>query len=62
MIASTCTGGPLRAVAVYPAERASRLVDHPEPRLEGEGQVLLQILDVGVCGTDRELARFEGAA
>jgi threonine dehydrogenase-like Zn-dependent dehydrogenase len=35
------------------------IVDHPEPRLDGGGDVLLEVLDVGVCGTDREIARFE---
>ena len=36
-----------------------RLVDHPEPRVERDTEVLLEMLDVGVCGTDREIARFE---
>jgi glucose 1-dehydrogenase len=36
-----------------------RIVDHAEPRLERDGEVLLEMLDVGVCGTDREIARFE---
>jgi threonine dehydrogenase-like Zn-dependent dehydrogenase len=49
----------LRAVAVFPSEKAMRIVDHPEPRLDRDGDVLLQILDVGICGTDREIARFE---
>src|SRR5512142_3301081 len=49
----------LRAVAVVSAEKAVRIVDHPEPRLERDGDVMLQMLDVGICGTDREIARFE---
>ena len=36
-----------------------KIVDHPEPRLEGDTDVLVEMLDVGVCGTDREIARFE---
>ncbi len=36
-----------------------KLVDHPEPRLETDTDVLVEMLDVGVCGTDREIARFE---
>ncbi len=49
----------MRAVAVFPAERAIRVVDHPEPRLERETDVLCEVLDVGICGTDREIAAFD---
>jgi threonine dehydrogenase-like Zn-dependent dehydrogenase len=49
----------MRAVAVFPEERAVRVVDHPEPHLERDTDVLLEVLDVGICGTDREIARFE---
>lgn len=49
----------MRAVAVFPEDRAIRIVDHPEPKLEGKSDVRLQILDVGICGTDREIARFD---
>jgi len=36
-----------------------RVIDHPEPGLERDTEVLLEMLDVGICGTDREIARFE---
>lgn len=36
-----------------------KVVEHPEPPLERDDDVLLDVLDVGVCGTDREIARFE---
>jgi threonine dehydrogenase-like Zn-dependent dehydrogenase len=49
----------MRAVAVFPNEKSIRLVDHPEPTLEHDSDVLLEMLDVGVCGTDREIARFD---
>jgi len=49
----------MRAVAAFPADRTMRVVDHPEPRLEREGDALVEVLDVGICGTDREIARFE---
>lgn len=49
----------MRAVAVFPAEKAIKIVDHPEPRREGASEVLLEMLDVGICGTDREIARFD---
>ncbi len=49
----------MRAVAVFPADRALRVVDHPEPRLERATEVLADVLEVGICGTDREIAAFE---
>jgi threonine dehydrogenase-like Zn-dependent dehydrogenase len=49
----------MRALAVFPAERAVRLIDHPEPRLASPTQTKMRVLDVGVCGTDREIASFE---
>jgi threonine dehydrogenase-like Zn-dependent dehydrogenase len=49
----------LRALAVYPGERAVRLVDHPPPAIATPTGVRFRVLDVGVCGTDREICRFE---
>jgi threonine dehydrogenase-like Zn-dependent dehydrogenase len=52
----------MRAVAVFPGSRAIRIVDHPDPRLERDTEVKVRILEVGVCGTDREIARFDYGA
>lgn len=49
----------MRAVAVYPSSKEVRIADHPEPRLEHPTDVLARVLEVGICGTDREIARFE---
>jgi threonine dehydrogenase-like Zn-dependent dehydrogenase len=49
----------MRAIAVFPGSREVRLIDAPEPRLETPTDVKVRILDVGVCGTDREIARFD---
>jgi threonine dehydrogenase-like Zn-dependent dehydrogenase len=49
----------MRAVAVFPGEKALRLVDHPEPPAPKGSEVKLRMLDVGVCGTDREIASFD---
>ena len=50
----------MRAVAVFPADKSIKLIDnHPEPALEHDDDVLLDMLEVGVCGTDREIARFD---
>lgn len=48
----------MRAVAAFPRERTVRVIDHPLPRNNGPGDVLMQVLDVGICGTDREIAGF----
>lgn len=52
----------MRAVAVHPEERYFGLLDHPEPSLGGPTEVRARVLEVGVCGTDREIARFEYGA
>ncbi len=49
----------MKATAVFPKERQLRVVDHPEPRLLAPTQVVLRILEVGLCGTDREIASFQ---
>lgn len=49
----------MRAIAAFPAEKKIRIVDHPRPRVESATDVLLKMLEVGICGTDREIARFD---
>jgi threonine dehydrogenase-like Zn-dependent dehydrogenase len=49
----------MRAVAVFPQQRQVRVVERPEPRRERPTDVLARVLEVGLCGTDREIARFE---
>jgi len=49
----------LRALAVFPGERAVRLVERTPPRIATPTDVRLRVLDVGICGTDREICRFE---
>src|SRR4051812_38140490 len=43
------------AIAAYPGTAEPSLVDMPEPRQPGVGEVLCRTLQVGVCGTDREI-------
>ena len=52
----------MRALAVYPSSREVRLIESPEPRPRNGGDVLARVLEVGICGTDREIARFEYGA
>ncbi|MGP0074409.1 MAG: glucose 1-dehydrogenase [Bryobacteraceae bacterium] len=49
----------MRAVAVFPAQRQVRVIDHPEPKLTSDTQAKMRVLDVGVCGTDREIVSFQ---
>jgi threonine dehydrogenase-like Zn-dependent dehydrogenase len=49
----------VKAIAVYPKSREVRLIDAEEPALTSPTQVRLRMLDVGVCGTDREICAFE---
>lgn len=49
----------MQAVAVFPADRKFDLIDHPEPSIEAPDQVKLRVLDVGICGTDKEIVSFQ---
>lgn len=48
----------MRAVGVLPAKRQVALLDHDEPELTGPRQLKVRTLDVGICGTDREICTF----
>ncbi len=49
----------MRALIVNPRKKTVRLGERPPPRAPRSTEVLLRVLDVGICGTDREIARFE---
>jgi threonine dehydrogenase-like Zn-dependent dehydrogenase len=49
----------MKAVAVFPEPGQIRLIDHPIPRIADAHDVVVRILDVGVCGTDREICAFD---
>ncbi|MGE3109366.1 MAG: glucose 1-dehydrogenase [Phycisphaerales bacterium] len=48
----------MKAVAVFPREREVRLIDIEEPQVTSGDEVKLRMLEVGVCGTDREICGF----
>ncbi len=49
----------MKAAAVYPGTKSLGVVnDFAEPKIESPVQLKLRILNVGVCGTDREIASF----
>ena len=48
----------MKAVAVFPEEHSLRLVEHREPAILAPGDVVVRVLDVGLCGIDREIASY----
>lgn len=49
----------MRAIAVFPSTREVKLIDIEPPRINAPVEAKIRILDVGVCGTDREICTFE---
>jgi glucose 1-dehydrogenase len=49
----------MKAVAVFPARREVQVIDQPEPKVQSPTQIKVRVLDVGVCGTDREITSFQ---
>jgi threonine dehydrogenase-like Zn-dependent dehydrogenase len=48
----------MRALAVFPTRRELRVIDVPAPTLTSDREVLVRVRQVGICGTDREIASF----
>ena len=51
-------GNTMKAVAIFPQQHEIALIEHPEPQIEQRDQVKIRILEVGVCGTDKEICSF----
>lgn len=49
----------MKAVAVFPGAREVKVIGQDAPRISQRDQVMLRILDVGLCGTDKEICTFE---
>jgi len=49
----------MKAVAVFPSKKEIKLIDHPLPEIIKPTEVKVRILEVGVCGTDRDIASFQ---
>ena len=52
----------MRTMVVNLEQRNVRIADRPEPRKPRGSEVLLRPLEVGICGTDREIFAFEHGA
>lgn len=48
----------MQAVAVFPEKRDVRVIETDEPRIATPNQVKLRVLEVGVCGTDKDICAF----
>lgn len=49
----------MRAISVFPSEKEIRLIEHPPPELTDPTEARVRILEVGVCGTDRDICMFQ---
>ncbi|MBI2997329.1 MAG: glucose 1-dehydrogenase [Deltaproteobacteria bacterium] len=49
----------MKAVAVFPEKHEVREIDHPAPMITTPTQVKLRMLEIGVCGTDKEISAFQ---
>jgi threonine dehydrogenase-like Zn-dependent dehydrogenase len=49
----------MKAVAVFPGINEVKIIEREAPRLIQPDQVELRMLDVGICGTDKEICSFE---
>lgn len=48
----------MKAIAVFPDLRETKLIELQEPLITQPDQAKLRILDVGICGTDKEISTF----
>ena len=48
----------MRAVGVLPRQREVRLLDHATPAVTTDNHVKVKCLEVGICGTDKEICTF----
>ncbi len=44
----------MKAISIEPGKAGSEIINHDEPTLNSSNDVKLKVLQVGICGTDRE--------
>ena len=49
----------MKAIAVFPKGKTVKLIDQEEPQIKAPTEVKLRMLEVGVCGTDRDICTFQ---
>ena len=45
----------MKAVAVLPGSHEVKVIEQEVPRLSEPDQVTMRMLDIGICGTDKEI-------
>ncbi len=48
----------MQAVGVIPHQKEVRLIEHHAPQISADDEVKIQALEVGICGTDKEICTF----
>ncbi|MEQ1858572.1 MAG: glucose 1-dehydrogenase [Chthoniobacteraceae bacterium] len=48
----------MKGVGVVPGKRELRMIDHPEPAITAANELKIRTIEVGICGTDREICTF----
>lgn len=48
----------MKAIAVFPESREVKLIEQEEPVISQPEQVKMRMLDIGICGTDKEICTF----
>ena len=48
----------MKAVGVVPGRKEVRQLEHPHPQITRDNEVHIRTLEVGICGTDREICTF----
>ncbi len=49
----------MKAVAVFPGSHEVKVIEQEDPRISQPDQVTLRMMDIGICGTDKEICSFE---
>jgi threonine dehydrogenase-like Zn-dependent dehydrogenase len=48
----------MQAVGVIPGKKEVRLIEHHTPQISADDEVKVRALEVGICGTDKEICTF----
>jgi len=49
----------MKAIAVFPHTREVKCIEHEAPHITEPDHVKVRVLEVGICGTDKEICSFE---
>ena len=49
----------MKAVAVFPRTHEVKLIEQEAPRVTEPDHVRVRMLEMGICGTDKEICAFE---